>query len=53
MIDEAKGMGFPVFALHQLQPSPRHWDLAKLRDFTDSQTVNILDPYLAVHQRAL
>ena len=47
MIDKDRVMGFSVFALHQLQPSPRHWNLAKLRDFTDSQTVNILDPYLA------
>ena len=47
MIEEAKDMGYSVFALHQLQPTPRQWNLARLRDILDSQAVNILDPYLA------
>ena len=47
MIHEALEMGYTVFALHQLQPSPKKWDLAKLREFSSTQDVNNLDPYLS------
>ena len=40
-------MGYSVFALHQLQPTPKKWDLARLREFSSSQDVNNLDPYLS------
>ena len=40
-------MGYSMFALHQLQPSPNKWDLTKLRTFASTQNVNDLDPYLA------
>ena len=44
MIQEALEMGYTVFALHQLQPTPKKWDLARLREFSSSQEVNNLDP---------
>ena len=46
MLAEAQEMGFLIFAIHRLQPKPKSWDLKKLREFTDSQTTYILDPYL-------
>ena len=47
MVTEALEMGYSMFALHQLQPSPKKWDLAKLREFSSTQDVNNLDPYLS------
>ena len=39
-------MGYSIFAIHNLQPSPRDWDLTKLRDFASTQKISDLDPYL-------
>ena len=47
MVTEALEMGYSMFALHQLQPSPKKWDLTKLKTFASTQNVNDLDPYLS------
>ena len=43
-------LGYSLFGLHQLQPSPDCWSLPMLMQHRDQQKPEVLDPYLSIKQ---